>query len=58
VGEFSPKLIGPLSLTIANFSFDGLGDGNSFGRSEVLSDFVLGVFASDDAVPLLEPVAL
>ena len=48
--DFSHKLlVGSLSLTIADFSFNGLGDGNPFGRGEILPDFVLGVFALDDA---------
>ena len=48
-GDFSPKFVGPLALSFADLFFDGLGDGDPFGGREVLSDFVLGVFASDDA---------
>lgn len=47
-GNFSPKLIGTLSLPFADLLFDGL-DGDPLGRREVFADLILCVFAGDDA---------
>src|SRR5262249_19175878 len=54
-GDFSPKLIGPLSLTVAHLSLDGPGDGDPLGRREVLADLVFVVLPGEDAGHVHDP---
>jgi hypothetical protein len=40
-GDFSPKFpVGPPATAVADLALEGLGDGDPFGRGEVLADLM------------------
>jgi hypothetical protein len=54
-GDFSPKLIGPLSPAVADLTLDGLADGDPLGRGKVFPDLVLVVLPGQDAGHVHDP---